>query len=80
MADQANKHRRADEIPEGAMVWLSTSHLPLRAGSRKLSPPWTGPFQVDKLVSPGAYRLELPDNWFIHPVFHRSQLKVAVGN
>ena len=34
-----------------------------------------GPFTVNKVVSPVAYRLDLPQGWKIHPIFHVSHLK-----
>ena len=34
-----------------------------------------GPFPIVKVISLLMYRLELPPNWHIHPVFHASNLK-----
>lgn len=68
------------ELAVGQKVWLSTRHLPIRAGARKLSTLWTGPYDVIEVVAPHAYRLQLPEAWNIHPVFHISQLKEAIGN
>ena len=64
----------------GSKVWLSTAHLPLRLGSRKLASKFTGPFTIDERVSPEAYRLSLPDSWRVHNVFHSSQLKPVHGS
>ena len=61
------------------MVWLSSAHLPLRDGARKLAVRWTGPFRVTELVGPAAVRLALPAAWRIHNVFHVSQLKANQG-
>ena len=41
----------------------------------KLRRQWIGPFSIAKLISPMAYRLDLPPTWRIHPVFHVSNLK-----
>ncbi len=63
----------------GQKVWLSTRHLPLRQGTRKLSSKWTGPCLIKHKVAPEAWRVELPAGWKIHDVFHTSQLKPVVG-
>lgn len=62
------------------MVWLSTAHLPLREGVRKLAARWAGPFRVRAVIAPTAYALELPGHWRIHATFHASQLKPAIGS
>ena len=38
--------------------------------SKKLSDKFDGPFPITKIVNPHAYKLELPRDWTIHPVFH----------
>ncbi len=80
MEGVANPKRRAVEFAVGAKVWLSSAHLPVKTGARKLSSRWAGPFPVIARVGPAAYRLELPLSWRLHPVFHVSQLKAVVGN
>ena len=45
-------------------------HLP-----SKLCRHWIGPYQVARVISPVAYGLDLPPTWWIHPVFHVSNLK-----
>jgi len=67
----ANKD--APTIPRwtiGQQVWLDGKNLPLSYGTIKLAPRRYGPFKITKVVSPVAYRLELPVQWNIHPVFH----------
>src|SRR5487761_1452131 len=39
-----------------------------------MAPRRHGPFQITQVISPVAYRLELPPQWNIHPVFHSSLL------
>ena len=41
---------------------------------RKLLMKRTGPFEIEKVISRTAYRLRIPQNWKIHPVFHASLL------
>jgi hypothetical protein len=80
MKTHADSRRREHSWTVGDHVLLSTSHLPLRAGARKLSERWTGPFLVVGQVSAGAWRLQLPSHWGgVHPVFHASQLRPVVG-
>ena len=76
----ANKQRREFIFKEGEEVLLSTKYLSLKPGiSHKLSARYTGPFKIIQVISPVAYKLQLPDDWIrrkrIHPVFHVSLLK-----
>lgn len=80
MEGVANPKRRAAAHAVGDRVWLSSQHLPIRSGARKLSSRWAGPFAVLERIGQAAYRLELPGSWQVHPVFHVSQLKAVVGS
>jgi hypothetical protein len=79
MKSQEDQHRRDVAYAVGDSVWLSTAHLPLREGTRKLAEKWIGPFAVTAIVSPQAYSLKLPASLRLHPTFHASQLKAVVG-
>jgi hypothetical protein len=72
MKRAADEHRRPSELAVGDSVLLSTAHLPLKAGTRKLAEKWTGPFVIEERVAAEAWRLQLPGTWRVHPVFHSS--------
>ena len=64
--------RRHEEFQVGDKVWLSTAHLPLRDGARKLAARWAGPFTIRAIIAPTAYQLVLPSHWRVHSTFHVS--------
>ncbi len=43
-------------------------------GSVKLAPRRHGPFPITQVISPVTYKLALPHQWTIHPMFHASLL------
>jgi SHS2 domain-containing protein len=49
---------------------LSGNNIKTRRPSKKFNVKMHGPFKVIKAVSPAAYRLKLPKNWSIHPMFY----------
>jgi hypothetical protein len=55
---------------KGQKVWLNTKNLTLPYESIKLAPKRHGPFVIEEVQSPVVYRLRLPPQWNIHPVFH----------
>lgn len=57
---------------EGDQVWLEATHLKLPYQATKLNPKRYGPFPIEKVLSPAAYWLTLPNNWRIHNTFHAS--------
>ena len=54
---------------------LSTRNLKIKRPSKKLDHKFIGPFQVEKVESPYAIRLTLPQRWCTHPTFHVSKLE-----
>ena len=53
-------------------VWLEVTHLKLPHQGSKLNPKQYGPFKILNVISPIAFKLDLPISWTIHPVFHLS--------
>ena len=54
---------------------LSTRNLKMRETPGKLQHRFVGPFWGNEAIGQQAYRLSLPTDWKIHPVFHVSLLK-----
>ena len=59
----------------GDEVWLDTRNMQTKRPSKKLSDKFDGPFPITKIINPHVYKLELPHDWTIHPVFHTNLLK-----
>ena len=64
------KHKDTPKYKQGDLVWLEGRNLRLAQPTPKLAPRCHGPFKVVQVMSPVNYRLELPTQWSIHPVFH----------
>src|SRR6266851_4891677 len=58
----------------GQKVWLKAKNLALPYGSVKLAPRQHSPFPITQVISPVMYKLALPHQWTIHPMFHASLL------
>ncbi len=57
-------------------MWLNIKKFWLLEGlSHKFLGPYAGPFKVLDKKFPDTYKLELPKNLRVHPIFHVSLLK-----
>uniref|UniRef100_A0A0W0G0B7 Reverse transcriptase-rnase h-integrase n=1 Tax=Moniliophthora roreri TaxID=221103 RepID=A0A0W0G0B7_MONRR len=66
--------QKLDVFEEGQKVWLEAKNLAMGYPSKKLAPKREGPFKVLKVLGPVMYKLDLPHQWKIHPVFHAALL------
>jgi hypothetical protein len=64
------KHRDTPKYKEGDLVWLEGKNLRVNQPTAKLAPRRHGPFKIIQVMSTVNYRLELPTQWSIHPMFH----------
>ena len=80
---QANQHRLDKSFEVGEWVYLRLQpyrQLTLRSkGFNKFSPSYYSPFQVLHKLGSVAYKLALPLDCLLHPVFHVSCLKKHLG-
>jgi hypothetical protein len=82
MKAQVDKHRSQRSFTHGDSVYLKaqpyvqTSLAP--RSSNKLAFRFFGPFTILERIGQSAYRLQLPPDCLIHPVFHVSQLKKVI--
>jgi len=84
MKQFADSHRTERSFNIGDKVFVNLQ--PYRQGSvvmrsnQKLAPKYYGPYQIVDKCGEVAYKLLLPSDSRIHPVFHVSQLKAVVGD
>ena len=73
------KENRPIIFEKGQQVWLDTRNLKMNY-HKKMAPKREGPFLIDEVLGPVTYRLQLPETWKIHNVFHSTLLKPYVEN
>ena len=80
---QADQHRSNRVFEVGDWVYLRLQpykqQFIAHKASHKLSPRFYGPFQVLQRIGVATYKLQLPLESRIHPVFHVSCLKKQLG-
>ena len=80
---QADKNRVERSFSVGDWVFLRLQPYRQKTHShknlRKLAPKYYGPFQVIQKIGEVAYKLGLPAETIVHPVFHVSFLKAKLG-
>lgn len=84
MKQEADKHSWDVQFDVSDLVYLKFCPYRLLSlvhrRNKKLAPKYFGPFCILQCVHPIAYKLDFPPSAQIHPVFHVSQLKKAIGN
>lgn len=74
----ANKHRSCGpDLKEGDTVYLRTKNLKTTRPKHKLDHTKIGPFVIQQKLGPVTYKLKLPPQMKMHPVFHISLLERA---
>uniref|UniRef100_A0A2N9IYS4 Integrase catalytic domain-containing protein n=1 Tax=Fagus sylvatica TaxID=28930 RepID=A0A2N9IYS4_FAGSY len=79
---QTDKHRQEREFQVRDWVYLRLQPFKQRSMHQKmgkLAPKFYGPYQVIQRIGAVAYKLDLPADAKIHPVFHVSCLKMKLG-
>jgi hypothetical protein len=71
-----NKSRQEVNFEEEDEVWLSIKNFQLLEKlSHKFLGPYASPFKVLEKQFLDTYKLDLPENLRVHPIFHVSLLK-----
>jgi len=72
--------KRVQDAPKfevGDRVYLEGTNIRTKQPSKKFAPKRYGPFKIREKIGDLNYRLQLPDNWKIHDVFHVTLLTKA---
>ena len=72
----ADQRSTAKQFDVGERVMISTQNLKLvNQPSKKFCSRYVGPYKIIEKISSQAFKLDLPSNMKVHPVFHISLLK-----
>jgi transposase InsO family protein len=72
-----NDKKQSPKLKKGDKVYLLTKNLKTRRQTKKLDHVKVGPFLIEEPRGPVSYKLQLPPDAKIHPVFHVSLLEPA---
>jgi hypothetical protein len=75
----ADRNRREVDWKIDDLVMIDTRNWKLDRPSKKLSDKWYGPVKVLEKVGE-SWKVELPSNWTIYPVFHSHSLRKFIDN
>ncbi|KAI0992224.1 hypothetical protein K3495_g15962 [Podosphaera aphanis] len=70
-----SRRRPSPNYRVGDLVFLSAKNIRTTRNSQKLDWRKLGPYPITGIISPYAYKLQLPKSMKIHPVFHVSLLE-----
>ena len=78
--EQANRRRKYVEFEVGELVWvhLRKDRFPLGKFG-KFKPRVDGPFKIIEKIGENAYKLQLPDEYEISPMFNVKDLRAYHG-
>ena len=78
--EQANRCRKYVEFEVGELVWVHLRKDRFPPGKfEKLKPRIDGPFKIIEKIGENAYKLQLPDEYEISPMFNVKELRAYHG-
>jgi len=75
----ADRNRREVDWDVGDLILVDTRNWKIDRPSKKLSDKWYGPIKVLEKVGE-SWKVDLPADWSIYPVFHSHSLRKYVDN
>jgi hypothetical protein len=76
----AAKHRQDSPFKVGDLVWVQTRNMASLRPAKKLDFRKIGPYPIIAQINPVTYRVQLPPDVHVHPVFHASLLTPHIPN